>query len=150
MQGFLARLADHLYEVYGDNISEQMIVFPNRRAGIFFNNYLNGQVSQPIFSPEIVTISDFFARQTDLHVADPLTLVFYLYEIYREVTGSEESFDDFYFWGEMLVNDFDDIDKYNVDAVGLFQNISDLKEIDLLFQYYDEESREHMTGFWRS
>ena len=150
MQGFLARLADHLYEVYGDNISEQMIVFPNRRAGIFFNNYLNRQVSQPIFSPEIVTISDFFARQTDLHVADPLTLVFYLYEIYREVTGSEESFDDFYFWGEMLVNDFDDIDKYNVDAVGLFQNISDLKEIDLLFQDYDEESREHMTGFWRS
>ena len=150
MQGFLASLAAHLYEVYGDKISDQMVIFPNRRAGIFFNNYLNRQVSQPIFSPEIVTISDFFASQTDLHVADPLTLVFYLYEIYREVTGSSESFDDFYFWGDMLVNDFDDIDKYNVNAAQLFQNISDLKEIDLLFQDYDEEHREHLTGFWRS
>ena len=82
------------------------------------------------------------------HIADPLYLLSALYTIYKEHTGSTESFDEFYPWGEMLLSDFDDIDKYLVDAKDLFGNLSDLKEIDSVFDYMTPEQKKAVLMFW--
>ena len=53
--------------------------------------------------------------------------------MYRKLNKSAESFDEFYFWGDMLINDFDDVDKYMADASVLFRNVQDFKNIDVQF-----------------
>jgi CRISPR/Cas system-associated exonuclease Cas4 (RecB family) len=150
MSGFLESLAKHFYSKHGSDISKFTIVFPNRRAGLFFTDYLNKHIRDTVFAPEIKTISEFFIDSSPLHVADPLSLAFRLYKIYCDVTGSKESFDTFHSWGEMLLNDFDDVDKYLVNADALFRNISELKEIDALFSGFDEEALKHLSVFWKS
>jgi CRISPR/Cas system-associated exonuclease Cas4 (RecB family) len=150
MDGFLESLAKHLYAKHGSDISRLTMIFPNRRAGIFFKDYLNRQVKDTLFAPEIMTISELFTENSLLHVADPLSLVFRLYKIYCEVTGSKEPFDTFHPWGEMLLNDFDDVDKYLVEAGDLFRNVSELKEIDVLFSGFDDEAIKHLSVFWQS
>ena len=145
---FLKEIADSLYRMHGQQISELTLVFPNRRAGLFFVEYLNRLIEIPIFSPEIVTIQELFSKISPLQLEDQLPLIFHLYKIYRDLSGSKESFDDFYQWGEMLLHDFDQVDKYLVDAELLFTNVTDLKEIDEHFNDWNEERKEEIKHFW--
>ncbi|MCK9411260.1 MAG: PD-(D/E)XK nuclease family protein [Prolixibacteraceae bacterium] len=147
---FLKQIAKSLYDVHGQHVSDLTIVFPNRRAALFFTEYLNRIVTEPTFSPEIVTIQELFANLTPLRVEDPLQLIFRLFKIYRELSGSKESFDEFFSWGEMLLHDFDQVDKYLVDAELLFTNITDLKEIDEHFNDWNDERKEEISHFWKS
>lgn len=77
-------------------------------------------------------------------------MLFRLYELYKQRSGSSESFDEFIYWGEMLLNDFDDIDKYMVDARMLFRNVSDLKSLDDDFNYLSPEQVQAIRSFWSS
>ncbi len=126
------------------------IVFPNRRAGIFFINYLNSLVDQPLISPEITTIDKLFTSLSGYSIPDRLNLIFRLYRVYRDLTSSTELFDDFYYWGGMLVSDFDQVDKYLADADQLFKNITNLKEIDERFSILQPENKEALENFWKS
>ena len=148
MNGFLNQVATHLFRIYADNINQFTLVFPNRRGGLFFTNYLNNLVTKPIFSPEIITINELFSELSVLHVPDRLSLIFRLYKVYCESTNSSELFDDFYFWGEMLISDFDQVDKYLVNAHDLFTNVTELKEIDERFSDLNEEERARLGSFW--
>ena len=150
MNGFLNQVAAHLYKIYGDNINQLTLVFPNRRGGIFFANYLNNLVRKPTFSPEIITINELFSELSVLHVPDRLSLIFRLYKVYCESTKSAELFDDFYFWGEMLISDFDQVDKYLVNAQELFTNVTELKEIDVRFSDLNDHEKERLGSFWRT
>ena len=127
---FLKQIAKSLYNIHGQHVADLTIVFPNRRAALFFTEYLNRIVTESTFSPEIVTIQELFANLSLLRMEDELQLIFRLFKIYRELSGSKDSFDEFFSWGEMLLHDFDQVDKYLVDADLLFTNITDLKEID--------------------
>ncbi len=147
---FLNRIAESLYHIHGQNIADLTIVFPNRRAGLFFTEYLNRLITVATFSPEIITIQELFSNISQLQNADQLHLIFRLYKIYRDLSGSKESFDEFYLWGEMLLCDFDQVDKYLVDAELLFTNITDLKEIDEQFNDWNEERKEEIKNFWKS
>lgn len=147
---FLYNVAQAYYKQFGAKVSRFTFVFPNRRSGLFFQKYLAEIAGKPIFSPEILTIADLFGKLSGLHTADRIEQLFVLYHIYKEASGSAESFDDFLFWGEMLLNDFDDIDKYLVDARQLFTNIQDIKEIDDGFGYLTEEQIEAIRRFWVS
>ena len=150
MKGFLKQVATHLFEIHRDNISRLTLVFPNRRGGVFFTNYLNGLVTKPLISPEIITINELFSKLSPLHVPDRLSLIFRLYKVYRESTHSTELFDDFYFWGEMLVHDFDQVDKYLVNSRDLFTNVTELKEIDERFSGLQTEEKERLGDFWKT
>ncbi|HEY3388588.1 MAG TPA: hypothetical protein VGK38_03385, partial [Prolixibacteraceae bacterium] len=150
MKGFLKQVASHLFETHGNNISQLTLVFPNRRGGVFFTNYLNSLVTIPLISPQIITINELFSSLSPLHVPDRLSLIFRLYKVYRELTGTNELFDDFYFWGEMLIGDFDQVDKYLVNASDLFTNVTDLKEIDARFDSLQEDERERLGDFWKT
>lgn len=147
---FLYNVANAYFKAYGNSISRYTFVFPNRRAGVFFQYYLSQIAKQPVFSPEIVTISDMFEKLSDLQKADRIEMLFMLYDIYIEKSKSDESFDEFHYWGEMLLSDFDDVDKYLVDAEQLFHNIYDLKEIDAGFDFLSPEQVEAIRRFWSS
>lgn len=150
MNSFLHRIAETYYSQHGSAIDGFTFVFPNRRAGLFFQRYVSEIAEKPVFSPEIITINDCFAAASAWQVADRLTMLFRLYNIYKQHINKEETFDTFVFWGEMLLLDFDDIDKYRVDAGQLFTNITELKQIDQLFNVFSERQIDAIRQFWNS
>jgi hypothetical protein len=150
MNSFLYRVAATFYQHYENEINTITFVFPNRRAGIFFQKYLSQIVDKPIFSPEIVTIDECFFAASELQTGDRLSMLFRLYRIYKELSNSDETFDTFAFWGETLISDFNEVDKYEVDARQLFTNITELKEIDKLFNVFTDNQIEAIRQFWKS
>ena len=151
MDSFLQRVAQTFYNQYGSEIGGFTFVFPNRRAGLFFQKYLAEIIDKPLFSPEIITISECFFSASDWQQADKLDMLFRLYELYKKIKGADsESFDDFVFWGEMLLADFDDVDKYRVDAKQIFTNITELKQIDQLFNAFSPNQISAIREFWKN
>ncbi len=148
MNPFLKQVANYLYINHRTELSEFCLVFPGRRAGVFFTAYLNELLDKPMLSPEIITINELISSLTDLQLADPVSLVLKLQEVYSKETGHQEPLDEFFFWGEILLADFDDIDKYLLNADDLFRNISDLKELENQFEYLTEEQKRAIDEFW--
>lgn len=150
MTPFLYQIASLFYEEYGAEISHLAFVFPNRRAGIFFQKYLSEVSDRPLFSPTILTINDLFIQLSGKQSADRISMLFTLYDIYVRQSGSTETFDEFLYWGEMLLNDFDDIDKYMANARMLFSNVTDLREIENDFNFLTDEQIAAIRTFWSS
>lgn len=150
MEGFLKQIATDLWKQYSHTIAGQTIVFPNRRAGLFFTDYLNALIDKPVFAPEIISINELFSGLSDLYVPDKLNLIFRLYKVYRDLTHTRETFDEFYFWGDMIISDFDQVDKYMADAESLFANITQLKEIEERFSSFRPEDKARIEAFWKS
>ena len=147
MKTFLQSVAQDLYSKIGNDLSRTAIVFPNKRASLFFNEYLAAQSDRPLWSPAYVNISELFRSLSPLKPGDPIRLVCELYKVFREETHSEEPLDDFYFWGELLISDFDDADKNLVDADKLFSNLQDLKNIMDDYDFLDQEQEEAIQRF---
>ncbi len=150
MKTFLQLVAQDLHSKIGNDLSRVAIVFPNKRASLFFNEHLASQSDHPIWSPAYVSISELFQQLSDQKLGDPIRLVCELYKIFREETKSEESLDDFYFWGELLISDFDDVDKNLVDADKLFTNLQDLKNIMDDFDFLDKEQEDAIRQFFQN
>ncbi|MFZ4724396.1 MAG: PD-(D/E)XK nuclease family protein [Paludibacter sp.] len=148
MNSYLQRVAQAFYSNHDTAISDFTFVFPNRRAGLFFQKYIAEIAQKPIFSPEIITINDCFAMGSHWQTADRLSMLFRLYCIYKSHIKNDETFDTFVFWGEMLLSDFEDVDKYRVDAKQLFTNITELKQIDQLFNVFSDRQVEAIRQFW--
>jgi CRISPR/Cas system-associated exonuclease Cas4 (RecB family) len=149
MQPFLHQTTTDLYQRYGSDLGNIRIVFPNRRSILYFRKYLSEIVDKPVWSPECVTISNFIQQFSKLRKTNELILLYELFKAYRDVRKSEETFDNFYYWGSLMLSDFDDIDKYLVDAQNLFQNLSALKNINELFTYLNKEQIEAIQVFWK-
>ena len=150
MEPFLQSLARHFINKYPHVADECCILFPNRRAGLFFKKYLAQQKPGPGFMPEVFTIGDFMNQISGLEPADPLELSFRIYRSYSKFVSNPESYEDFYPWGDMLISDFNDVDRYLVDAPLLFKNITDLKSIDSVFDFLDEEQKLLIKRFWKN
>jgi hypothetical protein len=147
MKPFLYELAEKLYREHPQP-DAVTLVFPNRRAALFFRKYSAAIISKPTFSPTLITVEEFIAGFSALQIPDRLELVYKLYTTYRNVTGTEEPFDQFYFWGDMLVRDFDEADKYLVNTTLLFTDLSNQKEIDSRFDFLTPEQLEFLKDFW--
>ena len=148
MTPFLEQLAQRYYHTYGEELSEFAFVFPNRRAGLFFRKALAKVANKPLFAPDIVAINDLFLKESTLLQADKITLLFTLYNSFKKVVNEEETFDTFLFLGDMLLSDFNEIDKYLIDAKQLFQNISDIKDIEGDLSWMSEEQKNIIKQFW--
>ena len=148
MTPFLQQIATLFYQRYETTIHRLAFVFPNQRSGLFFRKYLSQQTQKPFFSPTILTINELFFRLSDKQPADRIRMLFLLYRIYIRHSRANESFDDFVFWSEMLLNDFNDIDKYLVDAAHLFTNVKDIHQIDREFSYLQPEQIDAIRTFW--
>jgi len=150
MDNFLLHIARHIYVKHSADLGDCCIIFPNRRAGLFFSHYLSEITDKPIWSPAFLTINELMQEFSDLMIADNLILIFELYKVFRDKKKTSENFDEFYYWGEMLLNDFDDIDKYLVDSDDLFQNLAALKDIHDQFGYLSENQLEAINNYWSS
>lgn len=150
MKSFLEELAEKLYQKHHNGLGELKIVFPNRRAGLFFRQYLATKIARPVWSPEVLSIEDFIKSMSSLQSADTLTLIFELFEVYKKVNPAEKQFERFYFWGEVLLKDFDDIDKYLVNPENLFINLRYQKELENFFDYLSPEQKAVIQAFWKS
>ena len=130
MKTFLEYVAEDIINKYGTNLSRTAVVFPNKRAALFLNEHLVRLAGKPIWSPSYITISELFRRHTQLVTGDQIKLICDLYKTYTEVTESDETLDHFYGWGQVMLADFDDIDKNMADAKKVFCNLRDLHELD--------------------
>ena len=148
MKSFLAYVAEDIIQKYGTDLSRTAVVFPNKRASLFLNEHLarltNGK---PLWSPAYITISELFRQQSSLTVADPIKLVCDLHKSFCLHTGSDETLDKFYGWGQLLISDFDDIDKNMADAERVFANLRDIHELDDL-SYLTDEQRQLLKHFF--
>ena len=130
-----------------------LFVFPSRRSSLFFQKYLGQCSERPVFSPDIVTIGDLFARLSDLRRGDKIELLYILWTCYASVCrahGREkvEDFDEFVSLGETILADFNDVDKYMSDHSKLFALIRDLRELDSGYDFLSEEQRDALRRFW--
>ena len=146
MSSFLHETARDLYERYGSGISSLHMIFPSRRARLFFTDALADIAQRPLWQPHWMTVDDLMAEVSGLHTADRLRLIAELYKTYSQF--HDEPFDKFYFWGDMLLNDFDTVDKYMVDARMLFRNIADIKEIEADMSYLTPQQLQTVEAFW--
>ena len=148
MKSFLEYVAEDIIHKYGTDLSRTAVVFPNKRASLFLNEYLARQAGgRPLWSPVYITISDLFRQQSELAVADPIKLVCDLHQSFCQQTGSDETLDKFYGWGQLLISDFDDLDKNMADADKVFANLRDIHELDDL-TYLTDEQRQLLRRFF--
>ena len=154
MSSFLEYVASELLTRFGTDLSRVAVVFPNKRASLFLNDYLARQAGRPLWSPAYTTISDLFRSQSSLQVADPILLVCELHRCFTQCTGTNETLDHFYGWGQLLLSDFDDVDKNMAPAERVFANVRDLHELDdvsyltpeqqaLIRRFFSNFSEEH-------
>jgi hypothetical protein len=148
MTYFLEHIAGSLIEEFGNTLNRHCLVFPNRRAGLYFLKYLAARIDKPVWAPSSLTINELFRSYSSLQAAGNEILLFELYKVYIKLKKTHESFDDFYYWGDMLLNDFDDVDKYLVDASLLFRNVLDIKNIDQQFGGLTDKQVEIIRRFW--
>ena len=141
MKTFLEYVAEDIISKYGTQLAHTAVVFPNKRASLFLNDALARLAGRPLWSPTYITISELFRRHSKLKVADPIKLVCDLFRSYSEVTGFEENMtlDHFYGWGQLLITDFDDIDKNMAPAEKVFANLRDIHEFDDISYLNDEQ-----------
>ena len=148
-ESFLRQVAGHYYRQGG--FENSLFIFPNRRSMTFFRKHL-GDISREngkaFLLPRLTTVSDFYAVASGETPSDRITLLLKLYECYRKLNAKAEPLDDFIYWGDVLLADFDDIDKYMVDARMLFSNISDIKDIEDDYSYATEEQKKAIDKLW--
>lgn len=138
MQGFLSKLAETVVQQHGTDLSRIALVFPTRRAGLFFKKELAARLQGPAWSPRIFAIQDFMVSLSESSIPDSVTLLFELFSVYRNYFP-DEPFERFYPWGEVMLRDFEEIDRNLVDAEKIFTLVSDLRSIDAAFALEEDE-----------
>ena len=147
MNSFLEAVAADIIRKYGNDLSNTAVVFPNKRAALFLNAHLARIAQKPIWSPAYITISDLFRQQSQLVVGDPIKLVCDLHKCFVEQTGINETLSHFYSWGQLLIADFDDIDKNMADPSQVFANLKNIHQLDNT-DYLTEEQRQMLKKFF--
>ena len=148
MKPFLKLIAEDLYSKFGTNLSDTIVVFPSKRPEYYFYRYLSQVTKQNILAPKIATFDELIVEWSKCTVAGNLELVYHLYNVYQSVTTTNETFDQFYFWGEVMLADFDDIDKNLANPEKIFTDIKDLKNIEEMF--IDDEVSQIVNNFWKT
>jgi CRISPR/Cas system-associated exonuclease Cas4 (RecB family) len=149
MNFFLTEVAQHLLTHHKDHLGDCTVVFPNRRAGLFLKKHLSQKVDKPVWSPATLSLEDFLFTFSKTKKTDPLTLIFELFEAFKEHQGQSEGFESFYFWGEMLLKDFEEVDHYLVNPEQLFTYVKDDRQLAEDFYFLDEEQEKIIKKFWQ-
>lgn len=149
MNSFLSQVADHLLSNHEADLGECTVVFPNRRAGLFLKKHLSQKVDKPVWSPATLSLEDFLFGFSGTKKTDSLTLIFELFESFKAHQGPSEGFESFYFWGEMLLRDFEEVDHYLVNPEQLFTYVKDDRQLAEDFYFLDEEQEKIIKKFWQ-
>ena len=151
---FLEEVVDYTFKKYKD-FRNLTIIFPNRRAGLYFQKALSKKLDKPLWSPTVKTLEDFVQEFSNIKisddVSDSIVINHYLYKIIQKIQDKDSrvSFDEFYYWGQILINDFNDIDQSLKDESKVFRVIKNQKEIDESFNFLENENLERIKSFWK-
>ncbi|MBS9524773.1 PD-(D/E)XK nuclease family protein [Litoribacter alkaliphilus] len=149
MHSFLRNTAQDILQSF-PLLKDVTVVFPNRRAGLFFTQHLGKIIDKPQWLPEVKTIEDLFYGYAGNRPADNLTLIFELYKVYQKLHPAPEEFDRFYYWGEMILKDFNDLDQFLANAEKLYRDLSEIKEIETDLSYLTHDQIRLIREFWKS
>ena len=124
---FLDKIAQVIIRDYSDNLSNTVVILPNKRAKIFLIESLKNQIENNIICPRIISIEDFIQEVSAIRAIDSIELVFEFYEVYLKLTDvkSQQSFDLFANWAKMLLQDFNEIDRYLLDSNHVLSYLKD-------------------------
>ena len=147
MKSFLEYVAADIIGKLGKNLSRVAIIFPNKRASLFMNDYLYASSQATMWGPTYLTISELFRSKSCLKIADEIQLISLLYNTFKNISSSNESLDHFYPWGKILLSDFDDIDKNMADAKQVFTNVKNLNEMNS-DEYLSEDQRKALAALF--
>jgi CRISPR/Cas system-associated exonuclease Cas4 (RecB family) len=149
---FLNAVADRLLDQYGNDLGDVHLVSPNRRALLFLQKILAQKIQKPVWSPLLFTMDDLVRKHSGLLVADPLLLNYQLYKTWKNA-GSDylsDRFDLFYFWGQVLLRDYDELDREKIHAQRLFSLLEDSMEMDLRIEEWGEDSKAQLSRFMQA
>jgi hypothetical protein len=149
MHSFLRNTAQEIIQTYLE-LQNLVVVLPNRRAGLFFTKHLGTLIEKPTWMPEIKTIEDVFFQYAGQRPSDDLTLIFELYKVYQTLHPEPEAFDRFYFWGEMILKDFNDLDQFIAEAKKLYLYLYEIKEIESDLSFLTDQQIALIRQFWDS
>ena len=153
VNAFLYQIAKHYVSDYDGDLGKVCFIFPSRRSSLYFRKWLGLCSDAPIFSPELLTISELFDKLSPYARTDKIELVSILYKHYLELGRKEglvcDCFDEFVYKADTLLSDFNDIDQYMVDASDLFSNVRDLESISADYDYLSETQKEAIRNFWQ-
>ena len=152
MKSFIDSVQEYIARNF-DDLQKVEIIVPNNRTGSALLSSLKKNMTEVCWAPKITPIKEIFARNAKIHEAENIVMVYTLYKVFANHINESEgdtSFDNFYNFGEVLLSDFDDIDKYLVDPQKLFSNIADEKEIDVKFADIENELIEILRTFWQN
>ena len=127
---FLSNIASRLFAQYGEDLTKLVVVFPSRRASLFFSNELKNLIKKPVFLPTFLSIEDFVFNVNDLRRVNNIELFLEFYKIYFTSTSQAHDLEKCYKWANILLNDFDEIDKSDVNVSSLFHHLADIKRIE--------------------
>ena len=150
MLPFLRQIAAHYYKEYGEDIHRLCFVFQGRRAGLFFKRHLSGISAKPLFAPRTTNLKDLLLGLSPYKELDRTALLFELYNTYKEIWPQAEPFDQFIFWGDIILKDFNEIDKHLVSAKALYSNLKDFREMENDFSFLSERQVAAIRSFWES
>lgn len=147
---FLACVARDMLQRFGSDMTNVTVVFPNKRARLFLNEELLSRTTSPMWAPRYATIGELFDSIAGDEVMEPIPAICRLYHIYKAAMGEKaESLDMFWGWGEILLQDFEDIDKHMVDADALFLNALELNQMESL-DFLTDNQRDALVHFFGS
>lgn len=129
METFLDKLAAQIVTHFGDDLSNVTVVLPNKRARIFLIEALKNQITTTVFAPKIVSIEDFVQEMAGIRTIDPIDLLFEFYKVYEQLTpvSKMQSFELFANWGKILLQDFNELDRYLLDPDHVFSYLKDIE-----------------------
>ncbi|WP_293892160.1 PD-(D/E)XK nuclease family protein [Flavobacterium sp.] len=128
---FLHQLAQEILKNYSDNLSELTIVLPNKRAKVFLLEEFKKVVLNNVFAPEIISIEEFVQDIAGIRSVDSVELLFEFYEVYLSLTkDNPDSFENFANWAKTVLQDFNEIDRYLLNADKILKYLEDIKDIE--------------------
>jgi hypothetical protein len=146
---FLEDLAAELYSQYRRDVAQLTLIFPSERVGRVFERCLDARLPNQAYSPEVLSLAQWMQQLSPLAKKQSLLLTYRLYESFKVFNPVEASFAQFYFWGNVLLEDFNVIDHHLVDAPHLFADISKYKALHLSHDYLTEAQKTAIKSFWK-
>jgi ATP-dependent helicase/nuclease subunit B len=148
-RAFLEKVAEYIHSGYKDNAEKLCVVLPNKRGALFLKRYLAKEFKKTSWLPAIISSEEFISELSGVTVPDEIDLVCHLYESYRQCYGEgAEAFDSFAKWGQLILQDFNEIDRYLVDPTQIYENLKDIKVIEN-WSLGEEKLTEHQTAYLR-
>ncbi len=131
MQKFLSKVAQELLQKHSSQLENCTIVLPSKRAAVFLRKEISTRTEQSIWSPNVVSIETFISQKSELIQVEKFELLTVLYQVHQEIeTIHSESFSDFISWGNILLADFNEIDRYLINAGDLFGFLTEVKVLE--------------------